>query len=249
MRSGGVRHALVLAAIAAAAAGGAGCNLADSGTNVVNGKQQFVERCGSCHVLARAGTRGVVGPNLDAAFQRARADGFGESTFEGLVYAQISNPNRNPSIDPETKKPQPVMPADIVKGDDAEDVAAYVASAAGKPGEDTGQLAQVGGGEAEGTAEARNGVLEIPADPGGGLFFKFAEATAPAGRLKLESVNDASIDHNIAIEGNGVSEEGPIVKNGEVSEVDVDLEPGEYTFYCSVQGHREAGMEGPLTVK
>jgi plastocyanin len=249
MRSGGVRHALVLAAIVAAAAGAGGCNLADSGTNVVNGKQQFIQNCGSCHVLARAGTRGVVGPNLDSAFQRARADGFGESTFEGLVYAQIDSPNRNPSVDPETGKPQPVMPADIVTGENAEDVAAYVAEAAGKPGEDSGALAQVGGGEAEGTAEAKSGVLEIPADPEGGLFFKFADATAPAGQLKIESVNDASIDHNIAIEGNGVSEEGPVVKDGGVSEVDVDLQRGEYTFYCSVQGHREAGMEGPLTVK
>jgi plastocyanin len=249
MRSGGVRHALVLAAVAAAAAGASGCNLADSGTNVVNGKEQFVQKCGSCHTLARAGTSGVVGPNLDNAFQRARQDGFGESTFEGLVYAQIGNPNRRPSFDPETRKQQPVMPPDIVTGDDAEDVAAYVAEAAGKPGEDTGALAQVGGGKAEGTSEAKNGVLKMPADPNGGLFFEFADATAPAGQLKIESVNDASIDHNIALEGNGVDEEGPVVKDGGTSEIDVDLEPGEYTFFCSVEGHREGGMEGTLTVK
>jgi plastocyanin len=244
-----MRRALLLAGIVAAAAGAGGCNLVDSGTNVVNGKQQFVQKCGSCHVLARAGTTGVVGPNLDAAFQRARADGFGESTFEGLVYAQIDNPNRNPSVDPATKRPQPVMPADVVTGEDAEDVAAYVASAAGKPGEDTGQLAQVGGGRAEGTAEAENGTLEIPADPNGGLFFEFAETTAPAGRLTVQSPNESSIDHNIAIEGNGIDERGPVVKDGGVSEIQVDLEPGEYTFYCSVEGHREGGMEGPLTVE
>jgi mono/diheme cytochrome c family protein len=249
MRSGGVRHALVLAAIAVAAAGAGGCNLADSGTNVVNGKEQFVQKCGSCHVLARAGTRGVVGPNLDSAFQRARADGFGESTFEGLVAAQIDSPNRRPSFDPVTRKPQPVMPADIVSGEDAEDVAAYVAEAAGKPGKDSGALAQVGGGKAEGTAEAKNGVLEIPADPDGGLFFKFAEATAPAGQLKIESVNDASIDHDISLDGNGVNERGEVVKDGGVSEIAVNLKPGEYTFYCSVDGHRKGGMEGPLTVR
>jgi plastocyanin len=249
MRSGGVRHALVLAAIAAAAAGAGGCNVADSGTNVVNGKEQFVQKCGSCHTLARAGTSGVVGPNLDNAFQRARQDGFGQSTFEGLVYGQIQSPNRRPSFDPATGKELPVMPADIVTGDDAEDVAAYVAEAAARPGEDTGALAQVGGGQAEGTAEAENGVLEMPADPGGGLFFEFADATAPAGQLKIESVNEASIDHNIALEGNGVSEEGPVVKDGGTSEIDVDLKAGEYTFYCSVEGHREGGMEGTLTVK
>jgi plastocyanin len=244
-----MRRALVLAGIVTAAAGVGGCNLADSGTNLVNGKEKFVAECGSCHVLARAGTTGVVGPNLDAAFQRARKDGFGESTFEGLVYAQIDNPNRNPSIDPATSRRQPVMPADIVTGEDAEDVAAYVASAAGKPGEDTGQLAQVGGGRAEGTAEAENRVLEIPADPNGGLFFEFADATAPAGQLTIRSPNDASIDHNIAIEGDGIDERGPVVKNGGVSELEVELEPGQYTFYCSVEGHREGGMEGPLTVE
>jgi plastocyanin len=140
------------------------------------------------------------------------------------------------------------MPAKLVTGDDAEDVAAYVASAAGKPGEDTGALAEVGGGP-EGTAEAENGVLEIPASETGALYYVFADATAPAGQLKIESPNDSSVDHDIAIEGNGVDEKGEVVSNGGVSEIDVDLEPGEYTFYCSVEGHRQGGMEGTLTVE
>jgi mono/diheme cytochrome c family protein len=237
----------MLAGIVTAAAALGGCEVADSGTNLVNGKEKFVEQCARCHVLARAGATGVTGPNLDEAFQRARKDGFGESTFEGLVHAQILNPAKNPQIDPKTRRPA-AMPANLVTGEDAEDVAAYVASAAGKPGDDTGALAEVGGGP-EGTAEAENGVLEIPATPSGALYFVFADATAPAGPLKLESPNESSVDHNIAVEGNGVDEKGPIVKNGGVSEIEVDLEPGEYTFYCSVEGHREAGMEGQLTVE
>jgi plastocyanin len=244
---GRARNTLVIASVLAAAAGAGGCNLVDSGTNVVNGKEQFIDNCGSCHVLARAGTQGVTGPSLDAAFQRARQDGFGESTFEGLVYAQIDNPNRNPSIDPKTKKPLPVMPPDIVTGEDAEDVAAYVASAAGRPGEDTGALAQVGAAQAEGTAEAENGVLEIPAT--GGTNYQFADATAPAGALTIRSPNESPTEHNIALEGGGVNEEGDVVGEGDVSEIQADVEPGEYTFYCSVEGHREAGMEGPLTVE
>ena len=244
-----MRRALLLAGIFVAAAGAGGCELADSGTNLVNGKEQFIANCGSCHVLARAGTTGVTGPSLDAAFERARIDGFGESTFEGLVAAQIDSPNRNPSVDPATGRDEAVMPADIVTGDNAEDVAAYVAHAAGKPGEDSGRLGQVGGGQAEGTAEAQGGVLEIPADPGGGLFYEFAEATAPAGQVTIQSPNESSVDHNIAVEGNGVDETGPVVADGGVSEIQVDLEPGEYTFYCSVEGHREGGMEGTLTVE
>src|ERR671918_2797632 len=241
-----MRRALLLAGICAAAAGVGGCNLADSGTNLVNGKEKFVEQCARCHVLARAGATGVTGPNLDEAFQRARQDGFGESTFEGLVHSQILNPAKNPQIDPQTRR-QTEMPAKLVTGEDAEDVAAYVASAAGKPGDDTGALAEVGGGP-EGTAEAENGVLEIPATPSGALYFVFADATAPAGQLTIESPNDSAVDHNIALEGGGIDEVGPVVNNGGVSEIEVDVEPGEYTFYCSVEGHREGGMEGTLTV-
>jgi plastocyanin len=206
-----------------------------------------VEHCSRCHVLARAGANSPIGPNLDEAFQRARQDGFGESTFEGLVHAQILNPAINPQVDPITKR-RSEMPAKLVTGEDAEDVAAYVASAAGKPGEDTGALAEVGGGP-EGTAEAEGGTLEIPAAESGALYFVFADATAPPGALTIESPNPSSVDHNIALEGGGINEEGPVVANGGVSDIEVDVEPGEYTFYCSVEGHREGGMEGTLTVE
>jgi uncharacterized cupredoxin-like copper-binding protein len=251
MREGTRRRpwrALALAGLVVASGGLGGCELTDSGTNVVNGKELFVQRCGSCHVLNRAGTTGVVGPNLDEAFQRARQDGFGQSTFEGVVKAQIAEPNRRPSYDPESGDEIPVMPADIVTGEDAEDVAAYVASAVAQRGEDTGQLAQVGAAKAEGTAEAEDGVLTIPADPNGSLAYQFADAEAPAGQLTIRSPNDSSVDHDISVEGNGVDERGEVVKNGGVSEVQADLQAGDYTFYCSVPGHREAGMEGTLTV-
>ena len=78
--------------------------LTDRGDNVVNGKQQFVAKCGSCHILNRAGTKGVTGPNLDQAFARAREDGFGESTFEGIVHRQIEQPARRAQVDPATGK-------------------------------------------------------------------------------------------------------------------------------------------------
>jgi plastocyanin len=240
---------LALGGLVAAAGSVAACGVTDPGTNVVNGKQLFVERCGSCHVLARAGTTGVTGPSLDAAFARAREDGFGESTFEGIVRAQIEGPNRRPSKDPATGEDLPVMPADIVTGEDAEDVAAYVATAAGRRGEDTGRLADVGAAQAEGTATAENGVLEIPADPGGSLAYEFADAEAPAGQLTIRSPNESSVPHDISLEGGGVDERGEVVQDGGVSEIEVDVQTGEYTFYCSVEGHRQAGMEGTLTVE
>jgi uncharacterized cupredoxin-like copper-binding protein len=240
---------LPLGAAAAMAFGLAGCELSDDGDNLVNGKTQFVAKCGACHTLARANTTGVTGPNLDEAFRVARAQGFGESTFEGVVLGQIKIPNPNKQTDPLTGKDAAEMPADLVKGEDAKDVAAYVAVAAAQAGEDQGQLAQAGPKQSKETATAQNGELDIPADPGGALMYAFGDASAQAGMLTLLSPNESSVPHNIALEGNGVNEEGEVVQGGGVSEISADVQPGEYTFYCSVPGHREGGMEGTLTVE
>jgi mono/diheme cytochrome c family protein len=98
-----------------------------------NGKAKFVEKCGSCHTLGRAGTAGTTGPSLDTAFQAALADGFDRDTIEGIVHRQILHPR----VDSK-------MPAGLVKGDDAGDVAAYVGYAAARKGDDQGALATAG---------------------------------------------------------------------------------------------------------
>jgi plastocyanin len=239
---------VTLAVFAAAVTGASGCSLTSQHTNVVNGKQQFVSKCGTCHTLARAGTKGTAGPNLDEAFTRARQDGMESSTFAGMVEGQITHPSRIPQVDPQSGKQLTMMPANLVTGDDVRDVAAYVGQAAGAGGKDTGRLAQAGA-KAEGTAKEQNGVLAIPVNEAGGLLFQFKDAEASAGQVAVESKNDESIGHNIAVEGNGVDEKGEVVQGGGTSKVDVDLKPGTYTFYCSVPGHREGGMEGKLTVK
>jgi uncharacterized cupredoxin-like copper-binding protein len=233
--------------VAAALALG-GCQLTSSGTNLVNGKTQFAEKCGVCHTLARAGTTGNAGPNLDEAFAQSRADGLGQSTFRGIVERQILNPNINPQVDPQTEKRITSMPAKIVTGDDARDVAAYVAMAAARPGKDSGKLAAAGVKQAQGTAQAKNGTLDIPV-AAAGLAYEFKDATAPAGQITIESKNPQGTDHNIAIDGNGANVKGNIVASGGVSKLSVDLKPGTYSFFCSVDGHRAGGMEGKLTVK
>jgi mono/diheme cytochrome c family protein len=91
----------------------------------IRGKELFVEGCGSCHALADAGTTGNIGPNLDFAFVQSRIDGLGENTIQQVVRGQIAYP----VVDPPTEAPG--MPADIFEGQDAEDVATYVASVAG----------------------------------------------------------------------------------------------------------------------
>jgi plastocyanin len=225
-----------------------GCELKDDGDNLVNGKDLFAANCASCHELARAGAKGTIGPSLDEAWQQAEKDGFGRSTYEGLVVRQIHQPNGK-ETDPYTGKEQALMPANLVTGEDAEDVAAYVAYAAARGGEDTGRLAQVKQEKPDAVAKAENGTLDIPADPTGLVAYEFGSAEAPAGPLTINSPNESSVDHNIAVEGGGVDEIGPVVKDGGTSTIEVDLRPGEYEFYCSVEGHREAGMAGKLTVE
>jgi plastocyanin len=247
MWRGGYRS-VVVSVCAVSALALSGCELKDSGTDVVNGKTLFVAKCGVCHVLARAGTTGVVGPNLDEAFTRSREDGFKDSTFKGIILRQIENPNINAQIDPTNEKTLPSMPANVVKGNDARDVAAYVAQAAGVPGKDTGKLAAVGQKSATGTAVEKSGTLAIPV-AGTGLAYQFKDATATAGQVTIESKNPQTEDHDIAIEGNGVNEKGALVSSGGVSKFSADLKPGTYTFFCSVPGHREGGMVGKLTVK
>jgi mono/diheme cytochrome c family protein len=91
-----------------------------SGSDVGHGKQLFVSKCGSCHKLADAGTSGTIGPDLDGALAGPRAQHFRESTIRQVVYDQIYH-----------AAPGGAMPAKIVTGVDASDVAAYVASVAG----------------------------------------------------------------------------------------------------------------------
>ena len=237
-----------LVAGCALALGLGGCTLKSGGADLAQGKADFVAKCGTCHTLARAGSKGTVGPNLDEAFRRARQDGMKSSTFMGVVERQILNPNINTQIDPKTGKELPSMPAKIVTGDRARNVAAYVAQSAAVPGKDTGQLASIGEQKAQGTAKAANGTLDIPV-ASVGLAYKYADATAGAGQVTIQSKNPQSTDHNIAIQGNGIDQKGNIVANGGTSKLSVNLKPGTYTFYCSVDGHRQAGMVGKLTVK
>ena len=91
----------------------------------IRGKELFTKGCGSCHTLADAGTTGKIGPNLDYAFVQSRIDGLGEDTILQVVRGQIAYPVTTPSTG------APGMPANIYEGQDAEDVASYVASVAG----------------------------------------------------------------------------------------------------------------------
>jgi mono/diheme cytochrome c family protein len=111
-----------------------GCSVKHPTANVVQGKVLFGQKCGSCHTLAHANTSGTTGPNLDDMFARDRVDGVKSSSIQGLISYWIQYPDT-----------QGVMPAGLYKGQQAQDVAAYVAAVAAKPGKDTGALASAGG--------------------------------------------------------------------------------------------------------
>lgn len=104
--------------------------------------------------------------------------------------------------------------------------------------------------EAGGAGEGGGSAVEFEADPEGGLAYTSDEATAEAGNVTIDFNNPQSLAHDVAIEDSGNEQIGKteVITDGEDSTT-VELEPGEYTFYCTVPGHREAGMEGTLTVE
>lgn len=117
---------LALMALTALAAVASGCGTTDA--NPERGRALFVAKCGTCHALAQAGSTAQVGPNLDHAFAAAREEGNDSDTIEGVVKAQVEYPREN------NGNPAVSMPADIVTGQDLDDVAAYVGEWAGVPG-------------------------------------------------------------------------------------------------------------------
>jgi plastocyanin len=114
------------------------------------------------------------------------------------------------------------------------------ASTESTPSTDTSSSSSGGGG---------GETLKLSADPSGALKFDKSTLSAKAGTVTINMDNPSSVPHAVAVEGNGVDKDGQTVTSGGKSTVSVDLKPGKYTFYCPVDGHRQAGMEGTLTVK
>jgi mono/diheme cytochrome c family protein len=104
----------------------AGCGAVGRVTSgdAVAGKKLFQKTCGSCHTLADAGTTGTIGPNLDDAFAADKAQGFSLTTMRDLVRGQIAYAESDPGTG------HPGMPPDLLHGQQARDVAWYVAQCA-----------------------------------------------------------------------------------------------------------------------
>lgn len=91
--------------------------------------------------------------------------------------------------------------------------------------------------------------LRLAADRSGQLKFDKSSLKAKAGTVAIAMTNASPVSHDVSIEGAGVDEKGKVVKGGGTSTVKAKLKAGSYTFYCSVDAHRQAGMKGTLTIR
>lgn len=115
---------------------------------------------------------------------------------------------------------------------------------------ETTQEEKEGGKEAEGGSAGSASAVDVEADPSGNLAFTSDTATAKAGKATINFTNESPVPHDVKIEAENGEEIGgtEVISEGSDS-AEVELEPGTYTYYCSIPGHRQAGMEGTLTVK
>lgn len=134
--------------------------------------------------------------------------------------------------------------------EEAEETAEEAGEEVEEAGEEAKEKAEEGKKEAEGGSAGSASSLDVEADPSGGLAFTEDKATAKAGKVTVNFTNTSPVPHNVYIEdenGEDVAETETITEGSESTTA--DLKPGTYTFYCDVPGHRQAGMEGTLTVQ
>jgi plastocyanin len=105
-----------------------------------------------------------------------------------------------------------------------------------------------GGGDGSDRDGGGATTLRLSADPGGELAFDKKSLRAKPGRVVIEFANPSRVPHAVEVEGKGVEEETETITDAS-ARLAVDLEPGEYKFYCPVGGHEQAGMVGTLTVR
>ncbi|MGD1056884.1 MAG: plastocyanin/azurin family copper-binding protein [Solirubrobacteraceae bacterium] len=249
---GGSLHALAtrtaflaFAGVVAISVSGCAVKGADN-ANLIVGKQAFVAKCGSCHTMARAETKGIVGPNLDEVFRASVAEGLQRNAVRTVVEGQVQNPN-----------PEGVMPKGLASGATLSDIAAYVEQSVDQPGKDTGLLASAVQAPGAGKPVVEKaGKLEIDASPSGQLAYTTDKAEAKPGSVTIVMGNMSGVMHNIAIEageGGATGKGAPIAASQFITKgttsVTVNLKPGKYTFFCQAPGHRGAGMYGTVTVK
>jgi mono/diheme cytochrome c family protein len=126
--AGGLAVALLLSGC------GTGGPVNNAAADKENGRKLFTEKCAGCHALTAAGSQATIGPNLDYSFAEARSEGFKESTIMDIVHDQIKFAGQYPTKSNNPDYLQANMPVNLVTGQDAIDVSAFVAASVGLQG-------------------------------------------------------------------------------------------------------------------
>jgi plastocyanin len=134
----------------------------------------------------------------------------------------------------------------VYEGEAAEEPGSHAAGEAEESGEAEAEEEPAGGSAG---AEGPGGTLRLAADPAS-IAYDTKELGSAPGKVTIDFDNPSAIEHDVAIEAEGGEElaASEVIKEGKTS-VSAELAPGTYTFFCTVPGHREAGMEGTLAVK
>jgi plastocyanin len=229
-----------------------------------SGRELFGEHCGVCHTLIAANAVGKVGPNLDLL-----------KPGESIILHTIANgclPNP-PANSQAICLGQGVMPADVVQGAQADEVAEFVARVTGgavstsssSASSSSGSTASSSSASATSTSSATTSAsssaaaapsgqgqtLHLAAATTGMLMYDTKTLTAKAGKVTIDFTNASPVPHNVTVQSGTT---GPTIAatptfSGGTKSISMTLKPGTYTYYCSVPGHRQAGMVGTLTVK
>jgi plastocyanin/cytochrome c551/c552 len=198
------------------------------------GAQVFAgDGCGSCHTFKAANSTGTIGPDLNEYL----APDDGKAEIEEMIV--------DPGAEIAEGYPANVMPQNYGRSLASEELQQlvdflYVNSPAGE-----GKQPKPASGPA---ASGPPGTLKLAASPSA-LAFDTTSLTTKAGKVAIDFENPAPLEHNVKIEQNGKEIGGTKTIRESSTTATVQLSPGTYTFYCSIPGHREAGMEGTLVVK
>ena len=205
-------------------AGGCGTGGPAEGGDAFQGKKLFLTegKCGQCHTMKDAGARGEVGPNLDHAFQRPKEEGFKDSAIQNIVLDQIRYPTEGSG-----------MPANLVEGQDAADVAAYVARCAAATAKDKAAcpgVAAGSGGMGLYVSLGCQGCHSLDGSPSSGPTFKglFGSTHKLANGQTVKADEQYLLDSIIdpdkqIVQGYQPGVMSAVIKKGQVSEADAKL--------------------------
>jgi plastocyanin/mono/diheme cytochrome c family protein len=220
----------------------------------------FQTHCGACHTLSAGGTDGVVGPNLDvllasgpetsssvdANCQRVLAaidGGLGGRMPAGILQGANANLVANfiaRNVAYVNSGPVPSIPASKVQCEAAPSGGAPKAPPKKPPPAK----------KAPAPKQAASSTISASADPTGQLAYQQSSLSAKAGNVTVDFTNQAPLQHDFCI-SQGSKDLGctSVIQGASTSKTFNNLKAGNYTFFCSVDGHEAAGMKGTLTVK